>query len=323
MEPAPINLNLLQEFEHGLDPQHPERSAIPARVLGYGEISTVFGIQAEGMEGLAFKRLPLFENETEVRRYQAVYDEYLSLLSGPIGLHLPPGSRAVVQGRSGKPVFYIIQRRLAAESIGNRALDYLSPAEAATLVQRILREMHKVWAFNRGQKELRAAVDGQISNWAIEGFDPAAPSLEKNHLRYLDTSTPLFRRNGQEQLDVELFLRSAPSFLVWVLRLLFLQEVVDRYYDPHLVAVDLVANFYKEQQVELIPLVIDVVNDFFRNEAADLDIAPLDEQEVRAYYREDALIWRLYLSMRRLDRFLQVRLLRREYPYILPRNIKR
>ena len=53
--------------------------------------------------------------------------------------------------------------------------------------------------------------------------------------------------DGVEQLDPELFLRSAPSFLVWLLRLLFLKDVVDRYYDFHLVAVDLIANFYKEQ----------------------------------------------------------------------------
>jgi hypothetical protein len=44
---------------------------------------------------------------------------------------------------------------------------------------------------------------------------------------------------------------------------------------------------------------------------------------VRAYYREDALIWTLYLSMRRLDRWLHTNLLRREYPYILPGKTKR
>ncbi|HFD40371.1 MAG TPA: hypothetical protein ENJ31_11070 [Anaerolineae bacterium] len=316
-------LALLQEFEHNLDPQRPEDSPIPARILGYGEISTVFEIQDAAMDGLAFKRLPLFEDEVEIARYRAVYDEYLRLLADPIGLHLPPHGQAVVRGRSGKPVFYIIQRRLPGDSIGHQALRRLPPPEVNRLVRRALREMHKVWAFNRQQSALQVALDGQISNWAIEGFDPAAPHLPDARLWYLDTSTPLFRRNGVEQLDVELFLRSAPSFLVWILRLLFLQDVVDRYYDPHLVAVDLVANFYKEQRPELIPQVTGVVNDFFRQEAADLDIAPIREEEIRAYYREDALIWTLYLAMRWLDQFLRVRVLHREYPYILPRRIER
>jgi hypothetical protein len=167
------------------------------------------------------------------------------------------------------------------------------------------------------------AIDGQISNWSVDGFDTESPGVGQARLWYIDTSTPLFRVNGVEQLDPELFLRNAPSFLVWILRLLFVQDVVDRYYDPHLVAVDLAANFYKEQRPELIPGVVDVVRDFFEGEAAELEVAPITAEEVRSYYREDALIWTLYLSMRKVDRFLRLRLLRRGYPYILPPKIER
>jgi hypothetical protein len=35
------------------------------------------------------------------------------------------------------------------------------------------------------------------------------------------------------------------------------------------------------------------------------------------------MIWRLYLSMRRFDRMIRTKILRREYPYILPGKIKR
>jgi hypothetical protein len=85
----------------------------------------------------------------------------------------------------------------------------------------------------------------------------------------------------------------------------------------------LVANFYKEQRPELIPKLVDVANCFFADDAVDLDLEPIDEKQVRSYYREDALIWTLYLSMRRLDRWLHSSLLRREYPYILPGRTKR
>jgi hypothetical protein len=107
------------------------------------------------------------------------------------------------------------------------------------------------------------------------------------------------------------------------LRRLFLQDVVNRYYDFHLVAVDLAANFYKEQRPELIPDVIATVNDFFSGEAADLGIPPLDEKEVSSYYKGDALIWSLYLSMRKVDRFIRRNVLRRQYPYILPEKVQR
>jgi hypothetical protein len=49
---------------------------------------------------------------------------------------------------------------------------------------------------------------------------------------------------------------------------------------------------------------------------------PIDVHDVRAYYREDAFIWRFYLGLRRFDRTLH-RLTRRRYPYVLPGPISR
>lgn len=315
---------VLEAFERGLDPRHPENSQIPAEILGYGEISTVFCIQVQGLEGLAFKRLPLFRDAAEVERYRSTYEEYNRLLQEEIGLRLPAHSCIELLNDGQDPVLYIIQRQLPAASIGHQALHLLERGEVLLLVRRALQEMRRVWDFNQHQDYIRVALDGQISNWSIAGFEPQRPHLDEDTaLAYLDTSTPLFRVDGVEQLDPELFLRSAPSFLAGILRLFFVEDVVNRYYDFHQVAVDLVANFYKEQRPELIGDVIAEVNSFFEGEAADLRIEPLTEGEVRAYYREDALIWTLYLSMRRLDRTIRTRLLRQAYPYILPGRIKR
>ena len=134
------------------------------------------------------------------------------------------------------------------------------------LVQAALRETQKVFDFNRAHaNELELGFDGQISNWAIVGFDAEAQRLpDEIRLVYLDTSTPLMRKGGREQLNPELFLRSAPFFLAWLLRLLYLDEVLTRYYDFRRVALDLVANFYKEQRADLIPALIDLVNDVVR-----------------------------------------------------------
>lgn len=319
-----VDVDLLQEFERSLDPRHPERSRIPARILGYGEISTVFEIQVEGMRGLAVKRLPLFHTVGEMEKYQSAYDEYNRLLEEMIGLHIPPHGRVTVSSDGGRPTLYIVQQQLPSASIGNRALHLLPRVEVLTLVRLVLRELHRVWDFNRRQERVEVAIDGQLSNWSIGGFDPANPRLGKGApLLYVDTSTPLFRVDGVEQLNPELFLRSAPSFLVWLIRLLFLKDVMTRYYSLRLVAIDLIANLYKEQRPDLIPAVIEVVNDFFATEAPDVRVGPLEDREIRAYYREDALIWSFYLSMRKIDRFVRSRLLRKQYPYILPEAIKR
>lgn len=319
-----IDLELLRRFEDDLDPRHPERGRIPARVLGYGEISTVFEIGDESQRDLAYKRMPIFNDEEELTKYIKSYDEYNRLLTGEVGLRMPEYGHASFPMRDGRPIIFLAQRKLAPESIGNRAIHLLAPEEVTRLVRRVLRELARVWRYNRCQDRFEIGIDGQISNWSLAGFDGARPRLPEDiELFYLDTSTPLFRIDGTDQLDAELFLRSAPSFLVWLLRWLFLEDVVTRYFDFRLVAIDLVANFYKEQLAELIPGLIETANDFFAGEAADLEVEPITEKEVRSYYREDALIWTLYLNMRRIDRFLHTRVMRKGYPYILPGRIKR
>ena len=204
---------------------------------------------------------------------------------------------------------FLAQQKLNPEAIGNKVMHILPPEETVRLARAVLKELKKVWLYNNKKEEYEIGIDGQISNWFIKDFDPDDPRLHGDiELVYFDTSTPLFRANGVEQLDPELFLRSAPSFMVWLVRWLFLEDVMTRYYDFRLVAIDLVANFYKEQLSGLIPDLVRMVNEFFSREATELGIEPITEKDVKSYYREDALIWTLYLSMRKIDRFLRTRI---------------
>jgi len=113
------------------------------------------------------------------------------------------------------------------------------------------------------------------------------------------------------------------SFLVWLIRWLFLEEVMTRYYDFRRVTIDLIANFYKEQRPEFIPMLMDTANRFFAAQEAQSGMAPITQKEIVSYYREDATIWRVYLAFRKIDRFLHLKILRRPYVYILPGKIKR
>lgn len=319
-----VDFDLLQQFELSVDPTSPESCQIPCRVLGYGEISTVFEIQAEGMTGLAFKRMSIFDNTEELSEYLDTYQEYNRLLEEEIGIHLPSHGHATVIDSTGEPIFYIIQQKVLASSIGNQLIHSLPREEILIMIKCLLIHMLKLWRFNEEQATLKLGIDGQISNWVVDNFDAQNTRLESNtSFLYIDTSTPFLRIHGVEQMDPELFLRSAPRFLAWILRLFFMDEVVGRYYDFRKVIVDLLANFYKEGKSELIPDLIVTANDFLAGEAVDLGIQLIDEKEVRSYYKEDALIWRLYLNMRRLDRFIYTKILRREYPYILPGKIDR
>src|SRR5512138_1695629 len=75
MSPFRIDYDLLNRFEAGLDPRHPERGDVPGRVIGYGEISTVLEISTADKNNLAYKRVPIFRSGEEVERYEALYKD--------------------------------------------------------------------------------------------------------------------------------------------------------------------------------------------------------------------------------------------------------
>jgi hypothetical protein len=320
-----IDFDLLETFETTLDPRYPEKCQVPCHVMGYGEISTVFELKSERMSGLAFKRMSIFENQEELDKYFTAYTEYNQLLEKQVGIGLPGHGYAIINSPSGRPVFYIIQRKVPAHSLGNNAIHLLKRAGIRTLFLRVLQELLKLWSFNDHQSVNKVSLDGQISNWVIDGFDPDRHDLDQDvSLLYIDTSTPLYLIDGVEQFDPELVLRTTPRLLAMIIRQFFLEDVMTRYYDPRKVTIDILANFYKEQRPDLIPELVLTANQFYaQNGGKSLEIEPITEKEISDYYREDAIIWSFLAASRRIDRFLSLHIIRREYPYILPGKVAR
>ena len=319
-----INLELLERFEQGIDPVNPLKGKIPARIIGYGEISIIFEILDHSQQGLAFKRLPIFRSRSEMDQYEELFMEYNRLLSEDIGIPVPTYALARIYPPEGNMVIYNVQEKLPADSICDQVIKHLDRRSLANLMVAVLKNMKKVWLYNASHSRKKIGLDGQISNWAIAGGVSATGSFDEDmQLIYIDTGTPLMRINGIEQINPDLFLRSAPSFLVWLIKRFFLNDILNRYYDFHLVVVDLIANFYKEQKSEIVPLLIETANHFFTTELSEFRLKPITLKEVKSYYREDAFIWSLYLALRKFDRFLHMRILRKPYRYILPGKIKR
>lgn len=317
-----IDAGLLERFEAGLDPQNPDLSKISAKIIGYGEMSTIFIINHPGQENIAYKRMPIFQSQDEMETYENLFAEYSAGLKN-IGINIPESATSRVIPDKGNSVIYNAQERLPAASIGNALIQRLDENSVRLLFLCVLRELKKVFTCNRQRSSLTFGIDGQISNWAMKDYQEGKPVTEKTELFYIDTGTPLIHKDGIEQLNPELFLRSTPSFLVWLIRLFFLEEVMTRYYDFRKVTIDFIANFYKEQRSEFIPMLIETANHFFAGEGAQFGIAPLTEKEIVSYYKEDAMIWRLYLAFRKMDRFLHLKILGKPYVYILPGKIKR
>jgi hypothetical protein len=305
-----IDKKFLQEFEQGLNPQRLQESPVPAEIIGYGEISTIFRIQSHPRT--AFKRLPLFSDQSSAEGYVALFHEYCGLLT-KAGLRLPEQETCIVAIPGRPTVLYIAQEMLPADSFGHRLLQQLEREEVKDLLEGIVSETAKVWHLNRSLgSSLQVALDGQISNW-VRLDDKTGKSL-----MYIDTGTPLFRKEGVEQLDAELFLKSAPGFLRWILRLFFVKDVFDRYYDLRQVYIDIAANLFKEQRPDLIPMALEVINRYLSE-----DREPILFEEVKKYYNNDKRIWTLFLAFRRIDRWMTTHLFGKRYEFILPGKIKR
>jgi len=304
-----VDVELLHRFEAGLNPQNIEDSPIPATILGFGEISAIFQI-ADNKE-VAFKRMPLFSERSLAERYARRFEKYCLLLT-EAGLELPEHQTFVIQIPDRPVVCYIAQERFPLEQFGHRLIHHLPSKQVLNLIEKVIFEISKVFIFNRSDgPSIEIALDGQISNWV-------EPGGADDPLIYIDTSTPLYRKEGVEQLDPELFLKSAPAPLRWIIRLLFLESVMNRYYDQRQVYIDLAANLYKEQRPDLVPIAVEIINrHLFEN------LQPVTPRDVKSYYREDKLIWTLFLAFRKVDRWVKTKLIRKRYEFLLPGKIKR
>jgi uncharacterized protein DUF6206 len=305
-----MDMDLLDRFERGLNPQQIEQSEHPATVLGYGEISTIFSIQ--GDPGTAYKRMPLFTDRHSAEAYVRLYREYSRHLQ-EAGLSLPDHDAAIISIPRRPVVIYIAQEQLPSRWFGHQRIQTGDHGQCLQLIEHVAREVSKVWSYNSvSAPGVVLALDGQISNWVrVEKEDAHA-------LVYIDTSTPFLRKEGIEQLDPEPLLKSAPFFLRWLLRWLFLDDVMNRYYDPRQVFMDIAANLYKEQRKDLIPDAIHIFNTHLMDEHK-----PLTAMEIEKYYQEDKRIWTLFLALRRLDCWLTTKLLRKRYEFLLPGKIDR
>ncbi len=318
-----INADIIKELENTIDTIHPERGKIPIKILGFGEISLVFEL-VDDPEKIAYKRLPIFDSEKQVKRHIKAYKEYNRILKEDIRLNIPDCDAMWVKDQKGNIVLYCAQEKVPPETIGNKIIHELSNHDVRELVLFIMGELKKVWDFNKKNENIKVGIDGQISNFSLAGYNPNNPKVPEDiTLIYLDTSTPMYRINGIEAMEPELFLKSAPSFLRWLLKALFIQEVMDRYHDWRLVTIDLIANFFKEQKRELIQGLIKIINDFFIQEAGEFNIESITLKEVQSYYDNDKMIWEIFQRVRKFDRFIKTKLFRKKYDFYLPGKIER
>lgn len=312
-----VDVKLLGEFENFLNPAFPEKSEIQPEILGYGEISTTFSLAS--MPGIAFKRMPPFDNVDQIAAYKTSVRKYCSLLADVCGIRVSDCDFYEFFNCHKEHILYVAQPRLDQETIGHNVLKTGNTYELETMLNALLKPLIRLFKYNEKNNQNESiGIDGQLSNWSFQLSGSAEPAPV-----YFDITTPLYRINGNEQLDTEIFLKSCPSFLVWLVRWQFLDEVLDRYHNLRMILIDIVANFHKEGREDLVDDALSMINSYLVKENLDTTIQTLEKTEIDRYYKNDAFIWALFLSLRRFDRFMKTKLLRQRYNFILPGKISR
>ncbi len=300
----------------GLTPSRPELARIEARirralgegsfdgleVLGYGEISTVVALDTPGGR-YAVKRLPPFGDRSRYEAFRGLFTEYLGRLADagvePVPSALEPLSGGPLSGDDGRVVAYCVQPILGRDRLGPRLLARADEAAARRIFDQVLRRI-------AGAVSPRLGLDGQLSNWARDGDD----------WLYLDVTTPLLRdEEGRDLIDAGLFLAMLPWALRGLVRRFLLRAITGVYFDLRHAFLDLLANLHKERLADRVAIGVEVANRRLER--------PITVREVAAHYARDARLWALLLRLRRLDRAWQLRVRRREYPYLLPGRIER
>ena len=306
----------LARFEGALDPARPTASG-DVEVLGFGEISVALRLAA--LPGLVCKRMSGFAGDSDVARYVDLVEEYLHLLA-LAGVRVADTAPQVVRREGRAPVVYLVQPELPADSLGHHILRTADDAGVVQAIEGALAAVTRLAEANRDARGVAVALDGQLSNWshAASGDGFEEPVL-------IDVGTPFIRHDGRHAIDLALLHRPIPpgvrAYYRWRGEV---SAYLDDYFDPRLVAVDMLGNFHKEGRPDRIPLGVATVNRWLAAQVGVLGERPaVTAEEVERYYRKDADLLALYLRLRKGDRFFRTRVLRRPYDYVLPEHVAR
>jgi hypothetical protein len=268
------------------------------RVLGYGEIAAVVGWPADAPRW-ACKRLPPFRDAAQLERYAQSVTRYVQALEAA-GVRVLPSTVASVETPDGL-IGYIVQPVVDAERLAPRYLTRCADDTASAVLDRVLSHVLDTVT-------PRVGLDAQLSNWFVD---------DDGGLLYLDLTTPMLRdEGGCDELDAGLFLASLPWALRGLVYRFVLRGVLDKYFDPRGVVIDVLANLLKERLAErLLPRALAL--------AERTPGASITDRDVRRYYRSDAGMWAFLQRLRRADSWWQRKVRRRGYPFLLPGRIQR
>lgn len=282
-------LDATNALEHAVERALRSASVRELDVLGYGEISCVLA-----WRGRAHKRLPPFAEAARATAYGDAIADYVERLRAR-GVRVVESRVVVRRNAAGGAVAHCVQPILAPESVLPRVLARCSAREAAGLFGRVVETVGACV-----QPEL--GLDAQLSNWAIS---------TSGELVYLDVTTPLVRApDGVNLLDVEVFLAALPRSARGLVRTFLVTAVLDKYFSPRAVLLDLLGNLYNQGLAQSVGPWLEIANAHLED--------PLTRGEVYRTHLADTATWLVVHRLLAFERWWSRSVLGKPYPVLLP-----
>lgn len=258
-------------------------------VLGFGEISLALGYPGPAPQFVC-KRTPPF-NHSQFQFYRQLVDRYVGELR-TAGLSVVDTEvRAVARGE--QLVAYLVQPLLRSETLGRRVLDRSEPDPEHPFLVALAETMQLISG--------RISIDAQITNW----------SWDDQTLTLLDVGTPfLWDQAGRWQFDIGPYLPMISAPLRSAARK-DLTKIANRWQDPRGVALDIVANLYREGLEPWVEPTTEALNRSLGSAQA------IQVEEAKAAFAEDLKTWPRLTRLKRLERFWQTSVRRRHYDFFI------
>jgi hypothetical protein len=288
MSGSPLTTAQLEELDASIERMLWSGEQGDVEILGAGEITCVFGRYDH-----ACKRLPPFSTVDEANYYASLLDRYVSELRSA-GLNVIDTSLGWCHRKDGRVTAYVLQRAQPRSTLLPLHLRAAPRAQATALFGRILQ--HVLSSVNP-----RLGLDAQLTNWC----------LLDDRLVLLDTTTPLMRNDqGAELLPTEVFVAALPTVIRGFIRRFYVRELLDRFYEPRGVILDLLGNMANYG--------LDHHTEAFLEEANRALPKPLTMNEIVSYRRQEALTWKWLRRMLMLEQLWQRKVRRSGNALVLP-----
>lgn len=259
-------------------------------ILGFGEVSVALGFPADAPR-LVCKRTPPMPRQ-HFDDYQSLVDRYVAELRSA-GLTVIDTTVQAVE-RDGAVAGYLVQPLLPAATLGHNVLAAAEPDPDHEFLVALGQTLEVV--------SDRLSIDAQVTNWSWDG----------STLTLIDVGTPfMWDQSGALQLDLKPYTPMISAPLRGVV-MKDLTKMIDRWRAPRGVAVDVVANLYREGLDVWVEPMITALN----RRLGD-GVTPVVADEARAIYDEDLKTWPRLNKLKKLERAWQTGVRRRPYDFFI------